>query len=81
MVQPIIPKAVPGNYDSIAAQYARAKAIKNAEDAAKVKSVMKAQGLGEEARKKTPIEKLNEIRERAFKREWGSVVGFFLWLL
>jgi GPI ethanolamine phosphate transferase 3 subunit O len=45
MVAPSVPKPVPGNVDSIAAQYARAKAVKDAEDAAKVKDILKQRGL------------------------------------
>lgn len=77
MVQTQVPKAVPGSYNSIAAQYARAKAAKDAEDAAKVQGLM-----GQVNRKpKTAVEKLNERREERFNRDWNWVVGFFVWLL
>jgi phosphatidylinositol glycan class O len=76
MVQTPIPKPAPGSQNSIAAQYARAKAAQDAADAAKVKGIM-----GAVAKPKTPIQKLNEGREAKFKREWGWVVGFFVWLL
>ena len=73
MVETKIPKAVPGNYDSIAAQYARAKAIKDAEDAAKL-----AKKGGKE---KTPLERLNEWKRGRFGREWWWVLGAFVWFL
>src|SRR5271155_2554073 len=77
MVEATIPKAAPGSYNSIAAQYARAKAIKDAEDAAKDK------GMGPESKgkSKTAIERLNERKAGRFSREWGWVVGVFVWLL
>ena len=77
MVETRVPKPAPGSYNSIAAQYARAKAAKDAEDAAKVQGLM-----GQlDRRPKTAVEKLNEGRERKFNADWGWVVGFFVWLL
>lgn len=77
MVQTQVPKPVPGSYNSIAAQYARAKAAKGAEDAARVQGL-----LGQVNRKpKSAVEKLNERREKRFLSDWGWVVGFFVWLL
>jgi phosphatidylinositol glycan class O len=81
-VRSSVPKAVPGSYNSIAAQYARAKAAKDAEDKAKVDGIMKDNGLsGNGNGKMSAIETLNEIKGARFKREWGWVVGFFVWLL
>ncbi|KAH8597993.1 hypothetical protein B0O99DRAFT_567173 [Bisporella sp. PMI_857] len=79
MVTPKNPKPVAGNNNSIAAQYARAKALKDAEDA-KVKGIMKDHGYVRE-KPKTPIEKFNERKKDRFGREWGWAVGFFFWLL
>jgi phosphatidylinositol glycan class O len=77
MVQTQIPKAAPGSYNCIAAQYARGKASKDAEDAARVQGLM-----GQLNRKpKTAVEKLNERREEKFKEDWAWVIGFFVWLL
>ena len=81
MVAPSVPKPAPGNVNSIAAQYARAKALKDAGDAAKVGGVMKDRGLDMHRRQKNPVERLNEKKIDNFKREWGWVVGFFTWLL
>ncbi|TAQ83832.1 hypothetical protein B7494_g7844 [Chlorociboria aeruginascens] len=76
MVQPANPKPAPGDYKSVAAQYVRAKAIKDAEDAAKEKGVLNGKGA-----KKTAADKLNERKAERFRREWAWVAGFFVWLL
>jgi phosphatidylinositol glycan class O len=83
MVQTPVPKAAPGNYNSIAAQYARAKAIKDAEDKAKAEEIMQENGLGLDGKelKKSVVERLNERKGGRWMREWGWVVGFFVWLL
>jgi phosphatidylinositol glycan class O len=75
MVETKIPKAAPGNYNSIAAQYARAKAIKDAEDLAK------AGKLGKGGKEKTTLEKLNDWKRARFGREWWWVMVAFLWFL
>jgi phosphatidylinositol glycan class O len=81
-VRASVPKAAPGSYNSIAAQYARAKAAKDAEDKAKVDGIMKRNGLsGIGNGKKSAIERLNELKGDRFKREWAWVMGFFMWLL
>ncbi|TVY26124.1 GPI ethanolamine phosphate transferase [Lachnellula hyalina] len=73
MVQAKVPKAAPGNYNSIAAQYARAKAIKDAEEVAK---------LAKKAPKeKTPADDLDEWKKGRFVREWWWVAGAFMWFL
>jgi phosphatidylinositol glycan class O len=86
--QPVIPKAAPGSYDSIAAQYARAKAAKEKEDERKAGGILAAFGLGgEEDRRggkvkvKGAFERLNEVKEMRLRGEWGWVVGFWVWLL
>jgi phosphatidylinositol glycan class O len=81
MVAPSVPKPAPGNVNSIAAQYARAKALKDARDASKVRGMMEDSGLDMHKRQKNPVERLNEKKVDNFKREWGWVVGFFAWLL
>jgi phosphatidylinositol glycan class O len=79
MVQATVPKAVPGNYNSIAAQYARAKAIKDAEDAAKAKGDILE--LNRAGKPKSTMERLNDRKAGRFRREWNWVVGFFVWVL
>jgi phosphatidylinositol glycan class O len=81
MVQTPIPKPAPGNQDSIAAQYARAKALKDAQDAAKVKGILSEAGLNKNPAKKTVVEKLNEWKAASFGRYWGWVMGVFVWFL
>lgn len=77
-----VPKPAPGDHQSIAAQYARAKALKDAEDAQKAAKPgdagtnSLASGGG-----KLPIERLNKYKASRFDRQWGWIVGFFLWLL
>ena len=80
MVQSSTPKAVPGNYNSIAAQYERAKAIKDA-DEKKRRDVREGQALDKNGKPKSVMQRLNERKEGRFKREWFWVVGFFVWLL
>ncbi len=77
---PSIPKPAPGDYTSIAAQYARAKAQKDAEDKRKVEQLMQQNGLGK-PKEKSAIEVLNERKAGRFKREWIWGLGFFVWLL
>jgi phosphatidylinositol glycan class O len=88
----VIPKAAPGNNNSIAAQYARAKAAKEKEEREReeknVGGVLTSFGLGggEGKRKgngkeKGAFERLNEVKELRFRGEWGWVVGFWVWLL
>ena len=72
-VRASVPKAVPGSHNSIAAQYARAKAAKDAEEKAKVDGIMKRNGLsGNGNGKKSAIERLNEVKGDRFKREWAE---------
>lgn len=80
MVVPTVPKPAPGNTTSIAARYARAKALKDAEEAAKVKGNPKEKGLDMHLKPKNAAEKLNQEKAHNFKREWGWAVGFFTWL-
>jgi phosphatidylinositol glycan class O len=82
MVQTVVPKPAPGNYNSIAAQYARAKAAKDAEDKKKVDGIMKDHGmLDKRGKPKNVAERLNEFKAGRFTKDWGWVVGFFVWLL
>ncbi|KUJ20118.1 uncharacterized protein LY89DRAFT_641660 [Mollisia scopiformis] len=68
---PSVPKAVPGNTNSIAAQYARAKALKDAQEKG---------GLDRNGRVKSPLVRLNEWKAARFGREWVWGWGFFGWL-
>jgi GPI ethanolamine phosphate transferase 3 subunit O len=90
--KPVIPKPAPGNHDSIAAQYARAKAAKAKADEERerndVGGILSAFGLGESngIRRRGKVEKgaferLNDVKEGRFRREWSWVVGFWVWLL
>lgn len=76
-----MPKPVPGNQTSIAAQYARAKALQDAADAKRVNRMLADGGLNAQGKPKSPVERLNERKAGEFQREWGWVVGFFVWLL
>ena len=87
-----VPKAAPGNYNSIAAQYARAKAAKEKEDEKKVGGILSSFGLGGDSgeirrrgggkkEEKGAFERLNDAKEQRFRGEWGWVVGFWVWLL
>jgi phosphatidylinositol glycan class O len=73
-VKASVPKAAPGDYNSIAARYARAKAAKEAED--KVKAGGKQGGAS-----KTVLQKINDRKSTKFRVEWYWVLGFFVWLL
>jgi phosphatidylinositol glycan class O len=77
MVSATVPIPAPGSQNSIAAQYARAKAAQDTESAT-VKKMLEDAGIG---KKKTPVEKLNEWRGDRFEREWGWAVGVFVWFL
>lgn len=81
MVEPSVPKPAPGNVDSIAAQYARAKAHKDAQEARKVKGMLEDKGLDLRQKPKNAVERLNEVKEDGFKSGWNWVVGFFVWML
>lgn len=82
MVQTVVPKPAPGNYNSIAAQYARAKAAKDAEDKKKVDGIMKDHGiLDGRGKPKNVAQRLNEFKAGRFTKDWGWVVGVFVWLL
>jgi phosphatidylinositol glycan class O len=82
MVQTPIPNPAPGNNNSIAAQYARAKAAKDAEDKKKVDGVLKDSGiLDRRGKPKNIAERLNEFKAARFTKDWGWVVGFFVWML
>lgn len=77
-----------GDYKSIAAQYARAKAIKEKEDAAKrkddqlVENILADNGLSRENKVQlTAVEKINQRKTSEFKSAWNWTAGFFLWLL
>jgi len=83
-VKASIPKAAPGDYNSIAAQYVRAKALKDEEDRARIegrKGKGKAGELSAGGKPKTILEKLNERKAKRFRVEWYWVVAFFVWLL
>ena len=82
MVQTSVPKPAPGNYNSIAAQYARAKAAKDAEDKNKVEGIMKDSGiLDRRGKPKNAAERLNEFKAGKFTRNWAWVMAFFVWIL
>lgn len=82
------PVAKAGDYKSLAAQYARAKALQEKEDAAATKQIAtvgKGSGqtlLGSNAKGPiTETETINKRKEGVFKKTWNSSLGFFFWLL
>jgi len=83
------PVAKAGDYKSIAAQYANAKALKEKEDAAaaikRIRTVGKGNGqayAGSNAKAPvTETERINRRKEGVFKKTWNSSLGFFFWLL
>ncbi|KAG4430062.1 hypothetical protein IFR05_014452 [Cadophora sp. M221] len=89
-----IPKASStGNPNSIAAQYARAKALQDARDAKdreKVEGLLRDAGLGDGSggaggigiggKKKSVVERLGEMKGGRWKREWVWVGAFFAWI-
>ncbi|KAG0648449.1 Glycosylphosphatidylinositol-anchor biosynthesis 13 [Hyphodiscus hymeniophilus] len=82
MVPTPVPKPAPGNYNSIAAQYARAKAAKDADDKKKVDGILRENGILERTGKPRHVaERLNEFKAGRFTKDWGWVVGFFVWML
>lgn len=74
-----IPRAAPGDYNSIAAQYVRAKAAKDAEDKAKAESIEDV--VLPPAKPKSVLQRINERKASKFRTEWFWVLGFFVWLL
>jgi len=78
-----------GDSKSIAAQYAKAKALKEKEDAAAAEEKAGAMGKvnGQAAgrnKAKAPMtdsERINKRKEGLFKKTWNSSLGFFVWLL
>lgn len=82
---PADPVAKAGDHKSIAAQYAKAKATKEKEDAEVRKKsgpvgVVNGQARGKD-RALTDAESINRRQEAVFKRAWNWNVGFFVWLL
>jgi hypothetical protein len=83
------PVAKAGDYKSIAAQYAKAKALKEKDDAAaaikRIRTVGKGNGqayAGSNAKAPvTETERINQRKEGVFKKTWNSSLGFFFWLL
>lgn len=83
------PVAKTGDYKSVAAQYAKAKALMGKEDAAtaikEAGGVEKGNGqalVGSNV--KAPItdtERINKRKEGVFKKTWNSSLWFFFWLL
>jgi phosphatidylinositol glycan class O len=85
---PTDPVAKVGDYKSIAAQYAKAKALKEKEDAAAVKKTLGAgkpialaTGGAVANGSLTDVEKLNKKKEKGFKHAWNWHLGFFVWML
>ena len=79
------PVAKAGDYKSIATKYAKAKALKEKEDAAARRKaggvgMVKGQVKGRD-RAMTDVERINKRKEGVFKKAWNYSVGFFVWLL
>lgn len=79
MVQPTVPKPAPGpeSYNSVAGQYARAKAIKDRDD--RIRDFKK--GIADAKREKGDLERLSERKSHRFLKEWNWVLGAFVWFL
>ncbi|CZT05873.1 probable GPI ethanolamine phosphate transferase 3 [Rhynchosporium agropyri] len=86
-----VPKPSPnGNPNSIAAQYARAKAVHDArelKDREKVAALLNEAGIGSDGagigaggRKKSVVERLGERKAQRWAREWTWVAAFFVWV-
>lgn len=82
------PVAKAGDYKSIAARYAKAKALKEKEDAIAKKKArdggkLNGQILGNRKVKgpMTAAERMNKRREDIFRKAWNLSLGFFIWLL
>jgi hypothetical protein len=83
------PVAKAGDYKSIAAQYAKAKALKEEEDAAagtkQIGTTAKGNGrvpVGNNGKiPLTETERVNMRKESIFKKTWNSAFVFFVWLL
>ncbi|CAG8953448.1 hypothetical protein HYFRA_00010197 [Hymenoscyphus fraxineus] len=77
MVQPSVPKPAPGpdSYNSIAAQYARAKAVKDRED--RIRDFKK--GIADAKKEKGSLEALSDRKRDRFLGEWNWVLGVFVW--
>ncbi|EHL03795.1 putative GPI ethanolamine phosphate transferase 3 [Glarea lozoyensis 74030] len=77
MATPNFPKPAPGsqNSNTIAAQYARAKALKDAEGKPKTAPAASAK------QQKSTAERLNEVKKERFMSEWWWVLGAFVWFL
>lgn len=85
------PQPAVGDYKSIAAQYARAKALKEKEDAAAkrardektVEKILSANGIevsqGDAQRK--AIDRINERKTKDFKTAWNWTAAIFTWFL
>ena len=78
MSTPNFPKPAPGpqSYNSIAAQYARAKAMKDAAENSGKATV----GTSAKQQQST-ADRLNEVKKERFLSEWKWVLGAFVWFL
>lgn len=81
------PKPLPNsNPNSIAAQYARAKALQDAvdrQDREKVEGMLRDAGIGDGGfgKKKSVKERLAERKCERWKKEWTWVGAFFAWVM
>jgi hypothetical protein len=66
------PLPSPGSRASVAALFAKARALKEKGD---------AKELARRQREGSAAERRNEGKARVFRRAWGWSVGFFAWLL
>ena len=74
------PKAPPGEYKAIAAQFAAAKRAKEAEDVDGNQEAIRAEHARVSAVERRR-EALDKRRKSSFERRWLWTVGFWLWLL
>ncbi|EPQ61924.1 Bgt-5314 [Blumeria graminis f. sp. tritici] len=76
-----VPRAVAGNTTSIAAQYARAKALKSTSQSEINSEAPAADHAGIAKDPKNEIKIINEKARESFIHEWNWLAGFFLWLM
>ncbi|ESZ94225.1 hypothetical protein SBOR_5359 [Sclerotinia borealis F-4128] len=84
MVKTIDPKPAPGSHNSLAAQYARAKARKESQEQAirEGKKLDRDGNIIEPTvpRKKDKRDELNGAKRDKWRREWWAVGGWWTWL-
>lgn len=68
----------PTSYAEVSALYAKARALKEKEEA---EALARRQRDERKGRELSVAEKRNAVKTRVFKKAWGWSMGFFGWLL